>query len=279
MPFCERSKGVGGLFNDLTLGQYYPAPSPLHRLDARTKLVGTIVFMVGLFTVKNTAGYIFVTLFTLALLVLSRVPFRLVLKSLRPLKFILIFTLIINLFMTSGEVVLTTLGPLRITEEGLARAVMMTLRIAFLVMGTSLLTLTTTPINLTDGMERLMAPGRRWGIPAHELAMMMGIALRFIPTLAEETQRIMYAQMARGADFESGGLLHRARAMVPLLVPLFVSAFRRAEELATAMEARCYRGGDQRTRMREMAYTRLDVAGGAIMVFYLLISIGSRWMG
>lgn len=266
------------MIEDITIGQYVPGNSPIHKLDPRTKLSTVLVYMVALFVVNTFTGYLLVGLFTAAIIALSALPLRFVLRGLRPLLVILIFTLVLNIFLTPGEV-LAQAGPVAVTREGLLRGTFMALRLVFLVLGTSLLTLTTSPISLTDGLERLLAPGKRIGIPAHELAMMMSIALRFIPTLIEETQKIMKAQAARGADFESGNVFHRARNMVPLLVPLFVSAFRRADDLALAMEARCYRGGEGRTRMKEMHMSGRDFAALAVMFVFTAVAIYTRTLG
>ncbi|NLH58324.1 MAG: energy-coupling factor transporter transmembrane protein EcfT, partial [Clostridiales bacterium] len=238
------------MLKDITLGQYYPEDSPIHKLDPRTKLVITFIYIVIIFFVRYYIGYLFILSFLLLTIFLSRIPLRYVLKGLRPLLFIIIITFVLNLFFNTGGTVLFRVWKITVTREGLRQAIFMALRLIFLVSGSSILTLTTSPIALTDGLELLLRPLRVIRFPAHELAMMMTIALRFIPTLLEETDKIMKAQKARGADFESGNLLQRAKALVPLLVPLFISAFRRADELAMAMEARCYRGGDGRTRMK-----------------------------
>ncbi|HHU49311.1 MAG: energy-coupling factor transporter transmembrane component T family protein [Caldicoprobacterales bacterium] len=248
------------MLKDITVGQYYPSDSPIHRLDPRTKLVITFLFIITIFFVRYYSGYIFVLAFMALTVALSRIPIRYILKGLRPLIFIILLTFFINVFFTPGETLLFSFWFLRVTEEGLRQGLFMGLRLIFLVTGTSLLTLTTSPIALTDGIELLLKPLRLIRFPSHELAMMMTIALRFIPTLLEETDKIMKAQMARGADFESGNLIQRAKSLVPLLVPLFISAFRRADELAMAMEARCYRGGDNRTRMKVLTMGRIDFA-------------------
>ncbi|EAX47605.1 cobalt transport protein [Thermosinus carboxydivorans Nor1] len=245
------------MLNDITIGQYFPGRSLLHRLDPRTKLIGTLLFITAIFFAESYLAYSILALWTAALIVVSGVPVRLVLKSLKPLWIIIVLTLGIHIFTTPGNVIYQ-IGPLTATKEGLRQGLLMTARLVFLIAVSSLLTFTTSPIALTDGIERLLAPFKRFGLPAHELAMMMTIALRFIPTLLEETDRIMKAQMARGADFASGNILRRAQNMVPLLVPLFISAFRRADELATAMEARCYRGGQHRTRMKELRLAGRD---------------------
>ncbi len=247
------------MLKDITLGQYYAAQSPIHRLDPRTKLILLIVYMILLFTVKTAAQYIFIVLITAVCIALSRVPLMFILRGLKPVALLVAFTAIINLFMTRGGNDLFSFGIIRITENGVYLAVSMTVRILLLVAGSSLLTLTTSPMTLTNGIERLMKPLSRIGFPSHEIAMMMSIALRFIPTLVDETEKIMKAQTSRGGDFESGNLITKAKAMVPLFVPLFVSAFRRADELAMAMETRCYRGGNNRTSYKILKYKRCDV--------------------
>lgn len=246
------------MLKDITIGQYFPGDTFIHKLDPRIKILIIMMFIVSLFFIKTFKPYLLILAFILLSVWLSKVPFKLVLKGLKPLMVIIGITFIINVLLTKGEV-LFQIGPLTITKEGLSQAVFMALRLIFLITGTSLLTLTTSPIALTDGIEKLLSPFKRIGLPAHELAMMMTIALRFIPTLMEETDKIMKAQMARGADFESGNIINRARNLVPLLVPLFINAFRRADELAIAMEARCYRGGEHRTRLNELKLNHKDV--------------------
>ncbi|MDI6870734.1 MAG: energy-coupling factor transporter transmembrane component T [Bacillota bacterium] len=260
------------MLNDLTIGQYLPLDSPVHRLDPRTKLLAVTLLVALLFFVHGFAGYALVAAFLGMAVALSRISLRYLIRGLRPLWLIIAITLALHLFMTEGRV-LAYLGPLKITHEGLIRGLLMTIRLVLLIALTSLLTLSTSPIALTDGIESLLGPFRRFGVPAHELAMMMTIALRFIPTLLEEAEKIMKAQMARGADFESGHLMQRAKNLVPLLVPLFVGAFRRADELATAMEARCYRGGEGRTKFRPLVMRRVDwVALGATAVFAVVVA-------
>ena len=264
------------MLKDITIGQYYPSDSPIHRLDPRTKLMITFLYIIIIFFVQHFAGYLFVFLFLALVIVLSGLPLKYILKGLKPLLFIIVLTFGINLFFTSGGKVIFQLGFLKVTEEGLRQGISMMLRLLLLVMGTSLLTLTTSPISLTDGLEALLKPLQAIHFPAHELAMMMTIALRFIPTLLEETDKIMKAQMARGADFESGNLIQRAKSMVPLMVPLFISAFRRADELAMAMEARCYRGGENRTRMKVLRMERIDYeAFGAALLLIAAVLINS----
>lgn len=265
------------MLKNITIGQYFPGETIIHRLDPRIKLLGTFAFIISLFFINSFYPYILVVAFILTEIKLSKVPLGYVLKGLKPLILIISITFLINLFMTKGEI-LFEIGPLDVTKEGLTQATFMALRLIFLVMGTSLLTLTTSPISLTDGIERLLKPLSKIGVPAHELAMMMTIALRFIPTLLEETDKIMKAQMARGADFESGNIMNRAKSLVPLLVPLFVSAFRRADELAMAMEARCYRGGENRTRMKELKFEKADfIALGITTIFTAIIITYRFW--
>jgi len=255
------------MLNDITLGQYYPGDSVIHRTDPRIKILLTILFMAELFTVKTYLGFLMFTLFTLAIIVVSGVPVMFTLKGLRPVLIIVIFAVIVNVFSTPGQV-LYNIGPLEITLEGLLLSGKMAIRLALLIVGASILTLTTTPILLTDGLEKLLSPFKKIGLPAHEIAMMMTIALRFIPTLLDETDKIMKAQSARGADFDTGNLLEKAKSFIPVLVPLFVSAFRRADELAMAMEARCYRGSEGRTRMKQLKLGLIDVKVSAVMILF-----------
>lgn len=264
------------MLKDITIGQYIPGNSPLHKLDPRTKIISIVLYMTGLFLVNNLTGYLFVTLFTLGVIFLSQISLLTILKGIRPLAFIIIFTFMLHIFMTEGKI-LWQWGFLKITQQGLRQGTFMALRLIYLVTITSLLTLTTTPIALTDGIEKVL---KALFIPiAHELAMMMTIALRFIPTLIEETEKIMKAQMARGADFESGGLLSRAKSLIPLLVPLFLSSFRRADELAMAMEARCYRGGENRTRMKQLVMAVRDYLTFVVLGIFVAITIYTRYMG
>ena len=265
------------MLKDITIGQYFPGDSIIHRLDPRIKLIIVSLFIGSLFFINSFIPYIFITIFILLVIKISGVPIKFILKGLKPLIFIILITFSINIFLTKGEV-LWSIGPLTITKEGLYFAFFMGTRLVFLITGTSLLTLTTSPIALTDGIETLLNPFKKIGLPAHELAMMMTIALRFIPTLLEETDKIMKAQMARGADFESGNILRRAKNLVPLLVPLFINAFRRAEELAVAMEARCYRGGDNRTRLNELKLKRLDIISLISMMIFFGFIISTRYI-
>lgn len=265
------------MLKDITIGQYFPGDTIIHRLDPRIKIIIIMMFIVSLFFITSFSPYLLILAFILFTIKLSGVPFKYILKGIKPLILIITITFVINIFMTKGEV-LFPLGPLNITKEGLYRATFMALRLIFLITGTSLLTLTTSPISLTDGIEKLLSPLKKVGIPAHELAMMMTIALRFIPTLLEETDKIMKAQMARGADFESGNIIRRAKNLVPLLVPLFINAFRRADELAIAMEARCYRGGENRTRLNELTLNKQDVLAVSMMTVFFGFIISTRYI-
>lgn len=260
---------------DIMLGQYFPGNSVIHQLDPRTKILSTLLFISSIFLAENYQAYSLVAAFVGIIILLAGIPIIMIVRSLKPLWIIIILTLLIHVFTTPGTI-LYVLGPLTVTEEGLRQGLFMSFRLVFLIIISSLLTFTTSPVALTDGIERLLKPFKKLGMPVHELAMMMTIALRFIPTLLEETDRIMKAQMARGADFTSGNLLRRARNMIPLLVPLFISAFRRADELATAMEARCYRGGDHRTRMKQLKITSKDWVAYAILVLLLGLLIVFR---
>ena len=252
------------MLKDITLGQFFPGTSFIHRLDPRTKLIMLVVYIVALFTASGWISYSVIFVFLLTCILVSQIPFKSIVRGLKPLVFILIFTAVLNLFLTNGETVWVEFWVLKITKEGTIRAIMMLLRILMLVSGTFLLTYTTSPIALTDGLESLLSPLKRLRLPVHELAMMMCISLRFIPTLIEETDKIMSAQKARGADFETGNLFQRVKALVPILIPLFISAFRRADELATAMECRCYHGGEGRSKMKLLRYTLWDFESFAI---------------
>ncbi|AUS98113.1 transporter [Clostridium thermosuccinogenes] len=255
------------MIKDITIGQYIPGESYLHKADPRTKILLTVFLMVILLLINTYAGFGLFVLFTLAVIVSSGIPIRYTLKGLKPVMFIIIFTALINLFSGRGTPIFQ-FGFLKITHEGVDMTIKMTLRLSLLIMTASLLTLTTTPILLTDGIEKLMNPFKRFGVPSHEIAMMMTIALRFIPTLLEETDKIMKAQAARGADFDTGNLIQRAKSFIPVLVPLFVSAFRRADELANAMEARCYRGSEGRTRMKQLQLTGRDYGISAVTLIF-----------
>lgn len=247
------------MLRDITIGQFFPGKSPIHRMDPRMKIILTVVYVVLLFSVSNWIGFFIAILFLAVVIPCSKIPFKLILKGVKPIIPLVVFTSILNMFFIGGEHEIFRFGFLRLTTEGIILAVKMTIRIICLIMGTSLLTYTTSPIALTDAIEQLFRPLNKIHFPVHEMAMMMTIALRFIPTLIEETDKIMSAQKARGADMESGNLMQRAKALIPILIPLFVSAFRRAEELALAMECRCYRGGEGRTRMRQLSFSKLDV--------------------
>lgn len=264
------------MITDITIGQYFPSDSPLHRLDARVKLVITLLYIVSLFLIKSFIGYAFVIIALAIVIKVSKVPFKFMVKGLKSLLFIIIFTALINVFTVKGGETLVTFWKLSITTEGVFFAIKMALRIILLIIGSSLLTLTTTPIKLTDGIEALLKPLSKIGVPAHDIAMMMTIALRFIPTLLDETDKIIKAQQARGADFDTGRLRDKARALVPILVPLFISAFRRADELAMAMESRCYNGGANRTRMNVMKVTSIDYTAIILFVVYWVVIIAMR---
>ena len=258
------------MIRDITLGQYYAVESPIHKLDPRTKIIGTLLFIVELFLVKSLPGFLVCGIIMGIVVAISRVPLSFMLRGLKPIMMILMFTFILNIFMVDGTVIWQWKF-LHITVEGIMRACFMGVRLFLLIIGSSLLTLTTKPIELTDGLERLMYPLSKVGVPAHEIAMMMSIALRFIPTLLQETDKIMKAQQARGADFESGNLIARAKALIPILVPLFISAFHIASDLAMAMEARCYRGSKGRTRMNAIHFGGLDL----VAVCYMVISLAA----
>ncbi len=247
------------MLRDITLGQYYSAKSPIHDMDPRTKILWVIFYMTLLFAAGSVWEYALIALFTAAVIKLSRVPLKFITRGLKPIMIIMLFTVALNLFLTPLGNVIWSWKFLKITDQGLILALKMAVRLVLLILGSSLLTLTTSPIVLTGGIERLLSPFSRLGLPAHEIAMMMSIALRFIPTLMEETDKIIKAQTSRGASFDEGNIFRRVKAMIPVLVPLFVSAFRRADELAVAMECRCYNGGNKRTSLRRFAFTRVDL--------------------
>ncbi len=262
------------MLKDITLGQFFPGKSVIHRLDPRTKLVMLVVYIVALFVAKSWITYGIMFAFLALCIGLSRIPVKSILHGLKPLVLIMVFTAVLNLFFTTDGTVLVSFLGLKITDMGLQRAFFMLMRILMLIAATFLLTYTTSPIALTDGLESLLNPLKRIKVPVHELSMMMCIALRFIPTLIEETDKIMSAQKARGADFETGKLMDRAKALIPVLVPLFISAFRRADELATAMECRCYHGGEGRTKMKLLRYRRADYgayAAGAVLLAVVIL--------
>ncbi len=263
------------MIRDITIGQYYPANSVIHKLDPRTKLVGTILFILSLFLFKSFAAYAVATLFLAGVIWASRVPFKFMVKGLKAVMILLMITVLFNLFVIPGTPIFH-IWKLTVTVEGVKTAVFMAIRLVYLIIGSSVMTLTTTPNELTDGMEKGLRPLNKIHVPVHEVAMMMSIALRFIPILLEETDKIMKAQMARGADFESGGIIQKAKSMVPLLVPLFISAFRRANDLAMAMEARGYHGGEGRTKMRPLQYHRQDRIAYLTMIGYLCVMYAAK---
>lgn len=264
------------MIRDITIGQYYTADSTIHRLDARTKVIFTFFYVVALFVVKNYSGFIPLVSIFLFSVMLSKIPVKYILRGLKPILFIVLLTVLFNYFGTFTGKVIFKLGFLEMTDEGLKRGTFLALRLILLMLGTSMMTFTTTPTSLTDALEHIFKPLKYIRVPVHELAMMMSIALRFIPILMEETDRIMKAQLARGADFESGNIIKKAKALVPVLVPLFVSAFRRAGDLAMAMEARCYRGGDGRTKMKPLIYKKRDAIAYIILFSFVIISV---WLG
>ena len=265
------------MLKDITIGQYLPGNSVIHRLDPRTKILLIVAFLIVLFTVGSFAGYAALAIFLFAVNKIANVPFKMLIKSLKPLLFFIIFTAVINLFLTRGEPIFKW-GIITITKEGVSLTISMSLRLIFLVIGTSVLTYTTSPIVLTDGIESLFRPLSKIGFPAHEIAMMMTIAIRFIPTIIDETDKIMKAQSARGSDFESGSLIRRAKALIPILVPLFVSAFRRADDLATAMECRCYRGGEGRTKLKAIKMKKIDAMAFLISALVFAGVITMNWL-
>jgi energy-coupling factor transport system permease protein len=265
------------MLKDITLGQYYPADSLLHALDPRTKLFGTLIFIISVFSFDGLLGFVAITVFLGLIIALSKVPLSFMVRGLRSIVVLLLIAGAFNLFLTPGQA-LVSIWKLSITKEGLKNAVLMTVRMVYLIIGTSVMTLTTTPNQLTDGLETSLKPLQKAHVPVHEISMMMSIALRFIPILVEETDKIMKAQMARGADFESGGLIKKAKNMVPLLVPLFVSAFRRANDLALAMEARCYMGGEGRTKMLPLHYSKKDHGAYVALVIYFVLVLVCKHM-
>lgn len=260
------------MLRDITIGQYIPAKSPIHSLDPRTKILGGVLYIVMIFMIERIEYFALVALFLIFLMRLAKLPVKYLIKGLKPLRMILILTMIVNLYTTPGPVWTTLFFP--IAKEGVYKAIFMALRLSFLVVGTSILTLTTSPISLTEGIERLLSPLKKIRVPVHEFAMMMTIALRFIPTLMEEADKIQKAQTARGADFETGGVLKRAKNLVPLLVPMFLVSIRRAEELAEAMESRCYHGDEGRTRMHPLRYGKKDAYAALILIVFF----GGLWV-
>ena len=266
------------MIRDITLGQYYQADSILHRLDPRVKIMGTLFFIISLFVARNVTAYAIATVFLVFAIVISKVPFKFIVKGMKAIVVLMIITIVFNIFLTPGEAI-WSFWKLTITKQGLVNSAYTTIRLTYLIIGSSLMTLTTTPNNLTDGLEKLMNWMKIFKVPVHEVAMMMSIALRFIPILLEETDKIMKAQEARGADFESGGLIKKAKSLVPLLVPLFISAFRRANDLAMAMEARCYRGGEGRTKMKPLIYRKRDAGAYFVLVLYFAVIIVAQKLG
>ena len=264
------------MIRDITIGQYYPVDSPIHRLDPRVKLAATFLFIIGIFCVDNFLGFGLAILMLALVVYKAKIPFSYLLRGLKAIFILLIFSVVMNLFLNRQGETLVSFWIITITDQGVYTAAFLGLRLILLVLGSSVMTLTTTPLELTDGIEKAMRPLKKIRVPVHEIAMMMSIALRFIPILLEETDKIMKAQQARGADFESGNILQRAKSMVPILVPLFISAFRRADDLATAMEARCYRGDVGRTRMKEMVYRVQDKIAYVVIFLGLAILIASR---
>ena len=260
------------MIRDITIGQYYPADSVLHKMDPRAKLVGTLVFIISVFVFHTFPGYAVATIFLAAMIILSKVPVKFMFKGLKAIVMLLMITVVFNIFLTPGKV-LWQWGILHVTEEGLKLAGRMAIRLTYLVIGSSLMTLTTTPNQLTDGLERLLRPLNKLHVPIHEIAMMMSIALRFIPILTEELDKIMKAQMSRGVDFESGNILERGKKLIPVLVPLFIAAIRRASDLAMAMDARCYNGGEGKTRLHPLIYEKRDYIAYGIMLLYVVIMI------
>ena len=259
------------MLQEITLGQFFPGNSILHKLDSRTKIISLFVLMILIFAADGTAAYIFLSCMTAALIFLSKIPPLTVLKSLKPLSWIILFSLLIHLVSHDGEV-LAQIFIFKITDVGLRFGILISLRLILLIVLSSLLTFTTSPIKLTDAVEKLLSPLKKFGVPAHELAMMMTIALRFIPTLLEETDKIIKAQKSRGVDFETGNIFRRLKMFVPILVPLFLSSFRRADELAMAMEARCYRGGEGRTQMKKLNFNRADFFAGAFVILFCVVT-------
>ena len=263
------------MIRDITLGQYYAAESWIHKLDPRLKIIAVLLYIVSLFVVRDFIGFIIAAFVLEIVIIISRIPLSYILRGMKPVMLIICFTLIVNLFTIPGDVI-AHIWKFTITIQGVRTAAFMGIRLTLLIIGSSLLTFTTRPINLTDGIEALLSPFKKLGLPAHELAMMMSIALRFIPTLLEETDKIMKAQQARGADFETGNILRRAKALIPILVPLFISAFRIAQDLAMAMEASCYGSGIKRTRMNEIRFSRRDIVATILLIAYLAAIVAER---
>lgn len=265
------------MLRDITLGQYYPSGSVIHRLDPRVKLAGTLIYLISLFAFRSVEAYVVATVFLAAMIIISKVPLKFMMRGLKSILFLLLFTSVFNLFLVPGEAVVR-IWKLKITDAGIETAAFMAVRLVYLIIGSSLMTLTTTPNDLTDGLEKALGPLKKIRVPVHEIALIMSIALRFIPILMEETDKIMKAQMARGADFESGNLIQKAKNMIPLLVPLFISAFRRANDLAMAMEARGYHGGEGRTKMKPLEYQKCDLAAYLVLAGYVAVMFAANRM-
>lgn len=265
------------MMKDITIGQYFPGDSPVHKLDPRTKIILTFVYIFLLFFVKKFTTYIFAFIYLYTATKLAKIPFKMLFRGIKSLFFIIFLTVFLNIFMMKGEV-LFKIGPLTASKEGLQFAIFMALRLVLMVMGSGLMTLTTSPIRMTDGIEKLLEPLKKIGVPSHEIAMMMTIALRFIPTLMEETDKIMKAQKARGANFEEGNLIKRAKALIPILIPLFINSFRRADELANAMEARLYHGGEGRTKLKELKYESRDTVAYVSVLAYFAFMVGLNYV-
>lgn len=267
------------MLSDITLGQFFPIDSPLHKLDPRTKILSLIAIIVTIFLAGSPISYIVCSVFILAVISMSKVPFKMYFKSLKPIWFVIIFTAALNMFLTQGEIVYVFGIKTYIKYEGIYLAIKMAIRLVLLILASSALTYTTSPIALTDGIESLLKPFSKIGFPAHELAMMMSIAIRFIPTLIEETEKIIKAQKARGGGFDSGSLIKKVKALIPMLIPLFISSFRRADDLAVAMEARCYQGGTNRTRLKQIHYKKCDLFAAIVIVLFLGIMIALSCFG
>jgi energy-coupling factor transport system permease protein len=268
------------MLKDITIGQYYPTASVVHRLDPRLKIFLTMGYIIAVFLLSHFISFLFIAFFTILIAKFSKIPIKFLLKGLKPLIIIMSFTAILNLFMTDGEVVPFFKDSfIKVTYEGINLSIFMLLRIIFLVVGSSFLTYTTSPIEITSGLESLMAPLKKFNFPAHEIAMMMSIALRFIPTLIEETDKIMSAQKARGANLTEGGIIKRSKALIPILIPLFISAFRRADDLAIAMESRCYRGGENRTKLNELLFSKNDIYASFVFLIGISIVVISNYIG
>ncbi|MDY3275934.1 MAG: energy-coupling factor transporter transmembrane component T [Agathobacter sp.] len=264
------------MIRDITIGQYYPAESAIHKLDPRVKLFSTLIYIIALFCFRGVVGFVIITAALAAVIKISKVPFKFMVKGLKAIVILLLITGVFNLLFTPGDITIWSWGPFKLTDAGISNAILMVLRLIYLILGTSLMTLTTTPNQLTDGLEKALGSLNKIHVPVHAIAMMMSIALRFIPILIEETDKIMKAQMARGADFENGNLIQKAKNMIPLLIPLFVSAFRRADDLAMAMEARCYSGGEGRTKMKPLTYDKKDYIAYILDSVFIVLVVAAR---